>query len=367
MLKRLLVTLLLAGSLFAQTTVQTPTLQRNNTWTGTNSHNPTSNGVDVISATRATDIAPAGSFLNFKSLAGVSLFKVDINGNVTAPNIPGTGSCTNQVVTALNAGAAPTCTTVTSSFTSGTFPPAAHALLSVSHSDTTAAAPVRGDGLFAIGATPTWQRLAHPTASGGYFKWNGTDIVASTLAASGTGTSTACTNQFVTSVTLNADAAPTSTCTTVVLTTDVSGVLPTANGGTGQNSSATFPTSGVVVTEAATETLGAKRITPRVVTMADATSITPTSDTADVNIFSSSQVAGTLTVNAPSGTPTDGQKLVLRLKATNAQTYSFNATYAFSTTVTAPTTLAAGKTDYIGLMWNATNTKWDVVAVDQGH
>lgn len=46
----------------------------------------------------------------------------------------------------------------------------------------------------------------------------------------------------------------------VSLTADVSGVLPTANGGSGQNSTATFPTSGVVVTEAATETLTNKTI-----------------------------------------------------------------------------------------------------------
>lgn len=46
----------------------------------------------------------------------------------------------------------------------------------------------------------------------------------------------------------------------VALAADVSGQLPTANGGTGQNSSATFPTSGVVVTEAATETLTNKTI-----------------------------------------------------------------------------------------------------------
>lgn len=130
----------------------------------------------------------------------------------------------------------------------------------------------------------------------------------------------------------------------------------------------TLPTAtDTLVGRATTDTLTAKRITPRVVTMADAASVTPTSDTADINIFSSSQVAGTLTVNAPSGTPTDGQKLILRLKSTNAQTYSFNATYAFSTSVTAPTTLAAGKTDYIGLLWDATNIKWDVASVDQGH
>lgn len=125
--------------------------------------------------------------------------------------------CTNQAVTGftLNADAAPvsTCSTITSAFTSGTFSATAHSLLSATHGDTTAAAAVRGDGLFAIGATPTWQRLAHPATTGGYFKWNGTDIVASTGAASGTG---ACTNQFAS--TLNADAAP--SCTSVSRATE---------------------------------------------------------------------------------------------------------------------------------------------------
>lgn len=96
-----------------------------------------------------------------------------------------------------------------------TFAPSAHNLLSASHGDTTAASAVRGDGLFAIGATPTWQRLAHSATTGGYFKWNGTDIVASTGAAAGTGTPTACSNQFVTSITNNADAAPTTVCASV--------------------------------------------------------------------------------------------------------------------------------------------------------
>lgn len=47
---------------------------------------------------------------------------------------------------------------------------------------------------------------------------------------------------------------------TIDLTTKVTGILPTANGGTGQNSTATFPTSGVVVTEAASEVLTNKTI-----------------------------------------------------------------------------------------------------------
>lgn len=80
----------------------------------------------------------------------------------------------------------------------------AHNLLSSTHSDTTAASAVRGDGIFGIGATPTWQRLAHPATTGGYFKWNGTDEVASSGAASGTG---ACASHNWVS-TLNPDASP---------------------------------------------------------------------------------------------------------------------------------------------------------------
>lgn len=120
-------------------------------------------------------------------------------------------------------------------------------------------------------------------------------------------------------------------------------------------------------TDSGTETMTNKRVSPRIVTVTNATTLTPDGDNSDVSVQANTQAGGTLTVAAPTGTPTDGQKLIIRVKSTNAQTYSFNATYAFSTTVTAPVTLGAGKTDYIGLMWNATNTKWDVVAVDQGH
>lgn len=56
----------------------------------------------------------------------------------------------------------------------------------------------------------------------------------------------------------------------VNLAGNVTGVLPTSKGGTGQNSTATFPTSGVVVTEAATESLTNKTLdTTNTVTLLD--------------------------------------------------------------------------------------------------
>lgn len=290
--------------------------------------------------------------------------------NITPTN------CTNQAITSISATAGGTCSTITSAFTSGTFPPNAHNLLSASHGDTTTASAVRGDIIAAVGVTPTWQRLAHSATTGGYWKWNGTDVVASTGAAGGTGTCGA--NTFETGD--NADAAP--TCTqpsasnltngvtgsgAVVLATSPTLTTPAFSSITNAGTITVPSGTDTLVARSTTDTLTNKRVTPRQVAAADATSVTPNSDTTDIVTQTNTQVSGTLTINAPTGTPTDGQKLIIRLKSTNAQTYSFNATYAFSTTVTAPTTLAAGKTDYIGTMWNATNSKWDVVAVDQGH
>lgn len=140
-----------------------------------------------------------------------------------------------------------------------------HTVLGPVHSDTVAATIQRGDGFFAVGATPLWQRVAHSSTTGGYFKWNGTDVVASALAAAGTGTCT--TSQFVTA--LNGDAAPTCTSpsltgpafggvgstTTVLhgnaggalsfgfvnLLTDVINTLQVSNGGTGSSAALAVP------------------------------------------------------------------------------------------------------------------------------
>lgn len=98
-----------------------------------------------------------------------------------------------------------------------TFAPASHNLLSAAHGDTAAHSVVRGDLIAGIGASPVWTAVAKG-GTNTYPKWNASgDVIASSLAASGVGTPTACTNQFVTGFTLNSDAAPVSTCTTDVL------------------------------------------------------------------------------------------------------------------------------------------------------
>jgi hypothetical protein len=108
------------------------------------------------------------------------------------------------------------------------------------------------------------------------------------------------------------------------------------------------------------QTLTNKRITPRVNTVASAATITPTTDLSDM--YTVTALATNATIAAPTGTPTDGQRLLLRIEDNGtARTLTWNATYRVIG-VTLPTTTVANKTLYIGCIYNATDTFWDVVA-----
>lgn len=129
----------------------------------------------------------------------------------------------------------------------------------------------------------------------------------------------------------------------------------------------TLPTTGTLATLAGTETFTNKRVTPRVVTASDATSVTPNTDNADVTYQANTQSTGTLTINADSGTPTNGQKWIFKIKSTNVQTFSWNAVFNGSTDVALPTaSTGSSKYDYVGFIYNSANSKWDCVAVTKG-
>jgi len=90
-------------------------------------------------------------------------------------------------------------------------------------------------------------------------------------------------------------------------------------------------------------------------------------DTTDMATQANTQGAGTLTINAPTGTPTDGQKLMLRLSSTSVQTFAFNAAFIGSTALALPTvSSSSGKYDYMGFVWNSTASKWQLLATNFG-
>ena len=125
------------------------------------------------------------------------------------------------------------------------------------------------------------------------------------------------------------------------------------------------PSSAVVgITD--TQTLTNKRVTPRSVDIASAATITPTGDTADQ--YEVTALATPATIAAPSGTPTDGQKLILRIKdngTARALTWTTTSGAYRSVGVALPPTTILGKVVYIGCVWNAQDTFWDVLAVAQ--
>lgn len=92
-----------------------------------------------------------------------------------------------------------------------------------------------------------------------------------------------------------------------------------------------------------------------------AATITPTAALSDV--YEITALAVSATIAAPSGTPQANQKLLLKLRDNGTpQTLSWDAVYRVVET-TLPTTTTANKTHYIGCIYNAADSKWDVIAV----
>lgn len=121
------------------------------------------------------------------------------------------------------------------------------------------------------------------------------------------------------------------------------------------------------ISASSVQTLTNKEIVKRVVTVADATSITPNADTSDIVVQANTQAIGTLTVNAPTGSVVNGQALVIRISSAAVQTFSWNAIYQGSTDLSLPTdTSGAGKTDYLGFIYNSTAAKWQILAKNFG-
>lgn len=99
-----------------------------------------------------------------------------------------------------------------------------------------------------------------------------------------------------------------------------------------------------------------------VVSTASTAALTPSSGVANYVVTA---LAVNLTVNAPSGSPIEGQGLLIRIKDNGtARTIAWNGIFRVIG-VTLPTTTVANKVVYIGCKYNAIDTKWDVLAVGQ--
>lgn len=121
------------------------------------------------------------------------------------------------------------------------------------------------------------------------------------------------------------------------------------------------PATKTLVTTVDAQTLTNKRIDTRVSSATSTSTLTP--NIALFDQYNLTAQAASLTVAAPTGTPVDGNRLIIRLLDNGtSRAISWNATYT-PIGVTLPTATIVNKTMYIGCIYNANNTRWDVVAV----
>jgi hypothetical protein len=152
--------------------------------------------------------------------------------------------------------------------------------------------------------------------------------------------------KFLKSVTANGEANWAS-----IANTDVSGL------GSLATQSGTF--SG---TSSGTNTGDQTFLNARVQTVTSSATVTPT-NLNDLVIITA-QATG-LTLANPTGTFTEGQALMIRIKDNGtARTIAFDTNYR-AIGVTLPTTTVISKTMYLGIIYNSTDSKWDIVGLNQ--
>jgi hypothetical protein len=113
----------------------------------------------------------------------------------------------------------------------------------------------------------------------------------------------------------------------------------------------------------ATATLTNKRITARISTTASSATPTPNADTDDQ--YNVTALAAAATFGAPTGTPTDGQELRIRIKDNGtARALSWNAIYVSSGLGTLLTTTVINKTHLLRFRYDAAAVKWACISSD---
>ena len=124
----------------------------------------------------------------------------------------------------------------------------------------------------------------------------------------------------------------------------------------------TAVTGDTVVGIAATQTLTNKRVTPRV-SASTANSATPTlnTDNFDMMVITAQSVAITSFTTNLTGTPTNGQKLIISITGTASIALTFGSSFEASNIALPTTTVGTNRLD-IGFMWNVATSKWRCVA-----
>lgn len=109
------------------------------------------------------------------------------------------------------------------------------------------------------------------------------------------------------------------------------------------------------------------KMIPNIQSVSSAATITPNANT-DTQV-SVTALATAATIASPSGTPSDGQSLVIRIEDNGtgrALTWTTGSSGSYRPVgITLPTTTVATKVLYVGFKYNSTDLRWDAIALSQ--
>ena len=109
----------------------------------------------------------------------------------------------------------------------------------------------------------------------------------------------------------------------------------------------------------------ADTMAPRV-TLGSTSGTAPTPNIDNEDLFILSGLSVNVVFGAPTGTPSHGMRLMIRIKDNGtARTIGWNSgTNGYRAVgMILPTTTVSSKTIYVGCVYNSTDSKWDVIAV----
>ncbi len=119
------------------------------------------------------------------------------------------------------------------------------------------------------------------------------------------------------------------------------------------------------ISSSATGASGSSALQRTVESLTDAATVTPDSTNDGGYLTSLSQ---TTTVANPTGSPTNFQQYILRIKSTASHSLTWGNQFRGTATLILPaSTTGSNLTDYYGFQWNAQDGKWDLLAKSTGY